>query len=143
MLLLLSRSVMSDSVQPHRWQPTRLPLGFSRQEYWSGLLFPYPLCSNSPAQKLSLQSSVVSVIYQMELTIIQRTLHPQVNPHLSSQNLKGNPEKGPRGTLSCFGRRETFIDYMTRHSHFTETSREVSVKEVPPNFLKEAIPRVT
>ena len=33
---------MSDSVQPHRHQPTRLPrpLGFSRQEHWSGLPFP-------------------------------------------------------------------------------------------------------
>ena len=31
----------SDSVQPHRWQPTRIPsLGFSRQEHWSGLPFP-------------------------------------------------------------------------------------------------------
>ena len=30
--------VVSDSVRPHRQQPTRL--GFSRQEHWSGLLFP-------------------------------------------------------------------------------------------------------
>ena len=35
---------MSDSVWPHRWQPTRLPsLGFSRQEHWSGLPFPSPM----------------------------------------------------------------------------------------------------
>ena len=34
-------SVVSDSVRPHRQQPTRLPsLGFSRQEHWSGLPFP-------------------------------------------------------------------------------------------------------
>ena len=35
---------MSDSVRPHRQQPTRLPpsLGLSRQEYWSGLPFPPP-----------------------------------------------------------------------------------------------------
>ena len=40
-------SVMSDSVQPHRWQPTRLPsLGFSRQEHWSGLPFPSPVHEN-------------------------------------------------------------------------------------------------
>ena len=33
---------MSNSVRPHRWQPTRLcrSLGFSRQEHWSGLPFP-------------------------------------------------------------------------------------------------------
>ena len=38
-------SVVSDSVRPHRWQPTRLPpcLGFSRQEHWSGLPFPSPM----------------------------------------------------------------------------------------------------
>ena len=35
---------MSDSVRPHRQQPTRLPsLGFSRQEHWSGLPFPSPM----------------------------------------------------------------------------------------------------
>ena len=36
---------MSDSVRPHRPQPTRLPssLGFSRQEHWSGLPFPSPM----------------------------------------------------------------------------------------------------
>ena len=34
---------MSNSVRPHRRQPTRLPLslGFSRQEHWSGLPFPH------------------------------------------------------------------------------------------------------
>ena len=33
-------SVVSDAVRPHRRWPTRLPsLGFSRQEYWSGLHF--------------------------------------------------------------------------------------------------------
>ena len=37
--------VVSDSVRPHRLQPTRLPCpgGFSRQEHWSGLLFPSPM----------------------------------------------------------------------------------------------------
>ena len=35
---------MSDSLQPHGLQPTRLlcPLGFTRQEYWSGLPCPSP-----------------------------------------------------------------------------------------------------
>ena len=89
LLLLLGRSVMSDSVRSHRWQPTRLPrpwdspgkntgvgcpfllqclkvksesevaqlcpttswtaayqappyMGFSRQEYWSGVPLPSP-----------------------------------------------------------------------------------------------------
>ena len=38
-------SVVSDSLRPHRRQPTRLPpsLGSSRQEHWSGLPFPSPM----------------------------------------------------------------------------------------------------
>ena len=34
----VSRSVVSDSLQPHEQAP--LSIGFSRQEYWSGLPFP-------------------------------------------------------------------------------------------------------
>ena len=42
--LCVSRSAMSDSLQPCGLQPDRLlcPLGFSKQEYWSGLPFPSP-----------------------------------------------------------------------------------------------------
>ena len=41
---MLSRSVMSDTLQLHGLQPTGTlcPRGFSRQEYWRGLLFPPP-----------------------------------------------------------------------------------------------------
>ena len=41
---VLSHSVMSYSSWPHRLQHTRFlcPLGFSRQEYWSGFLCPPP-----------------------------------------------------------------------------------------------------
>ena len=42
---------MSDSVRPHRRQPTRLPsLGFSRQEYWSRLPFPSPVHESEVTQ---------------------------------------------------------------------------------------------
>ena len=46
LLLLLSPSVMSDSLRPTGLQPTRLTLsmGFSRQEYWSGLPCLPPEC---------------------------------------------------------------------------------------------------
>ena len=37
-----SLSVISDSLQPHRLQPTPVSMGFSRQEYWSVLPFPPP-----------------------------------------------------------------------------------------------------
>ena len=42
--VLLSRSVMSDSLQPHGLFPIRFlcPWGFSRQEYWSRLPCPSP-----------------------------------------------------------------------------------------------------
>ena len=45
LLLLLSRSVTSDSVRPHRRQPTRLPCPWDSpgQEHWSGLPFPSPM----------------------------------------------------------------------------------------------------
>ena len=36
-----SRSVVSDSLRPHGHQAPP-PMGFSRQEYWSGLPFPSP-----------------------------------------------------------------------------------------------------
>ena len=41
---VLSRSVISNSLQLHRLKPARLccPWGFSRQDYWSGLLCPPP-----------------------------------------------------------------------------------------------------
>ena len=41
---VLSRSVVSNSLRPHGLQPARhrCPWGFSRQEYWSGLLCPPP-----------------------------------------------------------------------------------------------------
>ena len=41
---MLSYLVMSDSLQPHELQPTRLlcPWGFSRQKYQSGLPCPPP-----------------------------------------------------------------------------------------------------
>ena len=43
-LYVLSRSVVSDSLQPHGLQPARLlcPFGFSWQGYWSGLPCPPP-----------------------------------------------------------------------------------------------------
>ena len=42
-----SRSVVSNSLQPHGHQAP-LSMGFSRQEYWSGLPFPSP--GNFPTQ---------------------------------------------------------------------------------------------
>ena len=55
-------SVVSDSVWPHRQQPTRLPLspGFSRQEQWSGLPFPSPMYES---EKWKWSRSVVSWLF--------------------------------------------------------------------------------
>ena len=45
MCCVLSRSVVSNSLQPHGLQPARLlcSWGFSRQKYWSGLPCPPPV----------------------------------------------------------------------------------------------------
>ena len=42
--VVLSRLVMSDSLRPHGLKPARTLClwAFSRQEYWSGLLYPPP-----------------------------------------------------------------------------------------------------
>ena len=42
------------TLQPHELNPTRAPLsiGFSRQEYWSGLPFPSPGALPSPGIRL-------------------------------------------------------------------------------------------
>ena len=39
---------MSDSVRPHRWQPTRLPIPgiLQARTHWSGLPFPSPMHEN-------------------------------------------------------------------------------------------------
>ena len=52
-------SVMSDSLRPHALEPARLLLsmGFSRQEYWSGLPFPPPGHLPNPGLKLRSFSS--------------------------------------------------------------------------------------
>ena len=51
---VLSHSVMSDSLELHGLQPFRLlcPLGFSKQEYWSGLPCPSPGDLSNPGIEL-------------------------------------------------------------------------------------------
>ena len=46
---MLSHSVVSNSLQPHKDNP--LSMGFSRQEYWSGLPFPSPRDLPNPGIK--------------------------------------------------------------------------------------------
>ena len=50
----VSRSVMSNSLQPPWTTACQAPLsmGFARQEYWSGLPFPYPGYLPNPGIKL-------------------------------------------------------------------------------------------
>ena len=58
---VLSHRVVSDSLQPHGLQPTRLlcPWGFSRQEYWSGLPCPPP--RNLPKSGIEPTSATLQV----------------------------------------------------------------------------------
>ena len=70
---------MSDSVRPHRRQPTRLPsLGFSRQEHWSGLPFP------SPIHESESESEVVSDSWQPHGFQPTRLLRPWDFPSKST-----------------------------------------------------------
>ena len=67
---VLSRSVVSDSLQPCGLQPARLfcPCGFSRQEYWSGLSCPPPEDlpnSGSEPRSPSLQADSLLSSYQV------------------------------------------------------------------------------
>ena len=67
---------MSDSVGPHRQQPTRLPHpwdSFSRQEHWSGLPFPSPMHESS--SQLS-AIKVVSSTYLLLLIFLPAILIP-------------------------------------------------------------------
>ena len=68
-------SVVSDSVWPHRQQPTRLPpsLGFSRQEHWSGLPFLSPM---HESEKWKWSHSVVSDPQRPHGLQPSRLLHP-------------------------------------------------------------------
>ena len=67
-------SVVSDSVRPHRQQPTRLPsLGFSGQAYWSGLPFPSPV---QESEKWKWSCSVVSDSSRPHGLQPTRLLHP-------------------------------------------------------------------
>ena len=63
-MLLFSRSVVSDSLQPSGLQPTRLlhPWGFPRQEYQSG--FPFPSLGG-----VRRQSQIICT--QMNMTVFQ------------------------------------------------------------------------
>ena len=60
-LRVLSCSLMSDSLQPHGLYVARqapLSMGFSRQEYWSGLPCPPPGESSQPRNQSQVSSMV-------------------------------------------------------------------------------------
>ena len=62
---------MSDSVQPHRQQPTRLLYPWiSRQEYWGGLPFPSPMhaCMLSHFSRVRLYATLWTTDYQAPLS---------------------------------------------------------------------------
>ena len=64
-LALLSGSVMSDSLRPHGLYPHQAPLsmGFSRQEYWTGLPCPPP--GDLPNPRIKPRSPVLQILYQL------------------------------------------------------------------------------
>ena len=94
-VVVLSHSVVSDSLRPHELQPTRLlcPGGFSRQEYWSGLhalLQGIFLTQGSNLglphcrwilHRLSHQGSPASGLLYFVVQIKQRLIHPGKQQH--------------------------------------------------------------
>ena len=83
---VLSHSVMSDSLQPHRLHPARLlcPWGFSRQEYLSGLPCPPPGESSQPRDQTQV-SHIAGILYQ---------LSHQGSPQISSEYLRLKDDLG-------------------------------------------------
>ena len=61
-------------MQPHRWQPTRLPcpLGFSRQEHWSGLPLPSPSILKEISPGISLGGMMLKLKLQYFGHLMQR-----------------------------------------------------------------------
>ena len=85
-LLLPTRSVVSDSATP--WTAARqapLSMGFSRQEYWSGLPFP------SPGDLLNLGVEPGSPALKAD----SLPLSPQGSPHVHTTICKIYNQQGP------------------------------------------------
>ena len=64
---MLSHSVMSNSLRPHGFVVHQAPLsmGFSRQEYWSGLPFPPPGDLPDPGMEL-MSPALAGTVFTIE-----------------------------------------------------------------------------
>jgi len=71
---------MSDSLQPHAWTVASLSIGFSKQEYWSVLLFPSPEDLFHPGIE---PTSLVSPAWQMD----SLPPAPSGQPNISTLNV--------------------------------------------------------
>ena len=102
---MLSFKVVSNSLQPHGLQPTRLfsPWGFFRQEYWSGLPSPPP--GDLPNPGIEPTSLIISCIWQVE----PLPLAPSGKPKLHT--VKCNFTK-VQNHLSLLPRCNSFLQYM-------------------------------
>ena len=85
LMCVLSRSVMSNSLQPHGLQPTRLfgPWNFPGKKYWSGLPFPPP--GDLPNRGIKPTSPVSPVLTGGFFTTV-----PSGKPLVPSKILKNN-----------------------------------------------------
>ena len=86
---------MSDSLQPHGLQPLRFPCpwGFSRQEYWSGLLF--PSLDDLPHSGIELVSSALAGGFFFLFFTTKSPGKPEIGPlqHKNEKKKKKNNNK--------------------------------------------------
>ena len=144
---------MSDSVRPHRQQLTRLPsLGFSRQEYWSGLPFPSPM---HESEKWKWSCSVVPDSFRPRGLQPTRFLRPWDFPGKSTgvgchclllEGGRGNPfqyccletpmDRGAWwATVHRVAKSQTWLKRLSTHAQGEFLGLSLPQKELCPDFL--------
>ena len=105
----LARSVLSNSLQPHGLQPTRLlsSMGFFRQEYWSGL--PFPPEGGLPDAVTERSPALAGIFFTTEPP--GKSLYSPLFPLKISFNLililRNYQKANPFNLLLCFERKPT------------------------------------
>jgi len=119
-----SCSVVCDSLQPHGCQAP-LSIGFSKQEYWSGLSFPSLGDLLNPGIKLgspALQAdSIGASIFPLFLSNFKATLFLCVVSHFNNYYISSTPPQGGSLLISvCFV--EFQLDFLPSYVFFLDLS---------------------
>ena len=92
-----SRSVVSDSLQPYGAYQALRSMGFSRQEYWSGLPFPYSRGSSQPRDQTQV-SCIADRCFTIWATLLcqyfsTQVLHSHICIELSNNGIREQSTK--------------------------------------------------